>query len=170
MFAQISAVVAVLAALVATAQAILSRRAAHGALVDNLLLAFRSDDDRAARATVYNLGAKPHQDWTPAEIAAAEAVSVQFATLGFMIRNSYLNSRPVGDFWGMRAVRLYRILGPYIEDRRRVWRSPEQWIYFEWLARTAARRLRRMPPWWEGRKWRLLKAATGEIDQDLPSI
>jgi hypothetical protein len=61
------------------------------------------------------------------------------------------------DIWGSRFVKLYKILGPFIEKRRVQWQSPEHWIYLEWLSRTAWIHIKRHKPWWTGRSWARVK-------------
>jgi hypothetical protein len=57
---------------------------------------------------------------------------------------------------------LFVILAPLIADQRAKKNAPDQWIYFEWLARQAVRYMDRKP-WWESRSWEILKSKSASL-------
>lgn len=139
------------------------RTAAHGELIHETMGMFRDPANRAARATVYTLEDKQLAEWSADDCRAAEYVAVQFSQLGFLIKNRYLSQRAFMDFWAARFCRMYAILEPYIEQRRGEWSSPDQWIYFEWLARHSFRHSKKHKPWWDRHSWKRLQRATKDL-------
>jgi hypothetical protein len=124
---------------------------------------FRDPAYRAARATVYTLEDKQLAEWSVDDCMAAEYVAVQFSELGFLIKNRYLSQRAFMDFWAARFCRMYAIVEPYIEQRRCEWSAPDQWIYFEWLARHSFHHSKKHKPWWDKRSWERLQRATKDL-------
>lgn len=159
----VAAVVAALAAIAATVQLFAMRTAAHGELIHETMKMFRDPANRAARATVSTLEDKQLAEWSADDCRAAEYVAVQFSQLGFLIKNRYLSQRAFMDFWAARFCRMYAILEPYIEQQRGEWSSPDQWIYFEWLARHAFHHSRKHKPWWDRRSRERLQRATKDL-------
>src|SRR5690242_7435812 len=127
------AVIAVVAAGVSSVQVLVARRASHGALMVEMLSKFWDDDSKTARQGLKGLSRKPVSTWSREEIRHAEQVCHQLSLMGFVIKNSYAHKRAFVDYWGIRAVRAYRILEPLVEQRRSQIQAQDQWVDFEWL-------------------------------------
>jgi hypothetical protein len=136
------------------------RAAAHGELVNQTVLRFA--ESGKARGTVYDLADKPMEEWSEKELQAAIVVAVEFSNLGFLIKNGYVSKRAFMDLWAIRCVRLYVAVKPFIDWERSRFNSPQQYIYFEWLARSAFRRVtkRKRKLWWNRRSWYRLQRST----------
>ncbi|MFG3642904.1 hypothetical protein ACGF3C_21840 [Micromonospora sp. NPDC047762] len=167
MTAQISAVVAIVAALISCVQLLVGRSVSRGGILSAVMMNHWSAENVALRDVVYGLGNKEYAQWSEEERAAATAVGIQISQVGFLLRNSYADRRAFLDFWSSWCVRLFVILSPMIADLRTRQNAPDQWIYFEWLARKAYRHTLRRP-WWQRYAWASLKRQTRQLpDPDV---
>jgi hypothetical protein len=139
------------------------RRIAYGERTNELFELMHNEHNRKVREVVWGLEGKPVSDWSEDEIKAVHRVAADYAQLGFTLRHSHLHRKPFLDIWGRRTIQLYRIIGPFLEARRREWDSPERWIYLEWLARCALLDANRRQPWWKKRPWLKLQQATPDL-------
>ncbi|MEW2144462.1 hypothetical protein AB0869_16795 [Micromonospora vinacea] len=162
MTAQISAVVAIVAALISCVQLLVGRSVSRGGILSGAMTNHWSAENVALRDVVYGLENKDYAQWSEEERAAATAVGIQISQIGFLLRNSYADRRAFLDFWSNWCVRLFVILSPMIADLRLRQNSPDQWIYFEWLARKAYRHTSRRP-WWQRHAWASLKRQTRQL-------
>ncbi|MHC1562531.1 DUF4760 domain-containing protein [Actinomycetospora sp. C-140] len=163
MTAEISAIVAVVAALISSAQVWVSRNSSRGEILRDAMKEHWSAANVADRDIVYALGDKPYTDWSRAEREAALRVGIRISQLGFLLRNSYADRNSFLDFWAPWCIRLFKILAPLTAEQRATKKAPDQWIYFEWLARKAVLHTTKKP-WWERSAWLKLKRRT----KDLP--
>lgn len=162
MTAEISALVAVIAALISCLQVWVSRASSRGQILRDAMKDHWSQASVDDRDVVYILQAKPYPEWSTEERDAAVRVAIRISQLGFLLRNSYADRKSFLDFWAPWCVRLFVILSPLIADQRVSQNAPDQWIYFEWLARKAAQYATRRP-WWEKRSWDSLKRKTRSL-------
>lgn len=153
----ISAWVAVIAAIVATAQVFVMRSTAQTELLRQVLHNLYDEQMRDARRIVYGLRERAVESWSAEERRAVELVGAQYSRLGFLIKDGHLRRRNLIDTFGPRVIRAWAIIEPYVEqDREKAPTTPPQWIYFEWLAQEAHRQARqrfRRKPWWARRSW-----------------
>lgn len=163
MIEMLSASIAVAAAVIATVQAIVARRAAHGELMGSMLTEFWREENLGAREIVFTLDAKPATDWTASEVEAAESVARQLSHIGILVKNRYVAERAFMTYWAEKALRAYVVLEPHINARRLEWNSPDQWLYAEWLGRRAALFLKNRRQLRSTRGWSRLLARTGEL-------
>jgi hypothetical protein len=155
----ISAIVAVIAALAAAAQLLIMQRLSQQEISSGSMLDFWSAENRALRAIVWNLEGKPYSEWLPEERHAADQVATQLSLLGMLIKQHNMSREAFLNFYGTWCVRAFLILTPLVKEKRAEYQSPDQWIYFEWLARVAERQLQKRP-WWRSRSWTRLKSRT----------
>jgi hypothetical protein len=162
MTAEVSAVVAIVAALIACLQVVVSRSTSQSAILRDAMSSHWSPDSVANRDIVYALENKDYDQWTTGERDVARSVAIQISQVGFLLRNSYADRKSFLDFWAPWCVRLFTILAPLIAEERDKKNAPDQWVYFEWLARRALRYMARKP-WWESRSWKILKSKTASL-------
>jgi hypothetical protein len=162
MSAQISAVVAVVAALISCIQVLVSRSTSRSEILSEVMRNHWSAENVRARDVVYGLAGKEYADWSAEERATATTVGIAISQVGFLLRHSYADRKAFLDYWAPWCVRLFVILAPMIADMRLRQDAPDQWIYFEWLARMASRHAQRRP-WWRSRSWATLKLRTGQL-------
>jgi len=162
MTAEISAVVAVIAALISCIQVWVSSASSRGQILRDAMKDHWSQENLDDRDVVYGLQGKPYGKWSADERDAAARVAIRISQLGFLMRNSYADRKSFLDFWAPWCVRLFIILSPLIADQRVSKNAPDQWIYFEWLARKAALYTARKS-WWEKRSWEALKWRTKSL-------
>jgi hypothetical protein len=159
---EISALIAILAALISTVQVLVTRTSSRGDILSQTMRHHWAPENRAKRDIVLGLDGKPFDEWSQSETDAAVSVAIQISQLGFLLRHSYADRNAFLDFWATWCIRTYKILVPLIANRRIEQGAPDQWIYFEWLARRAALHMERAP-WWERRSWIRLKRRTNSL-------
>jgi hypothetical protein len=167
--ANISALIAIVAALIASVQVVLMRTSSRADVLSQAMRHYWNAEHRQHREIVYGLEGKPFPEWSESEIEAATEVAIQVSQLGFLVKQSYADRNAFLDFWGPWYIKSYQIVAPLIADRRARWGAPSQWVYFEWLARSAALHLRK-PPWWQGKLWLQLKRKTGDLADPSATI
>lgn len=159
MTAEVSALVAVLAAALSAVQLIIMRSSSRGTILTEAALSFWNRSSRQDRGVVQRLEGKPFSDWTPDEMECAERVAIQISQLALLMRHSYADRQAFLDYWGSWCIRFYKVLSPLIAHQRVVDAGTDQGIYFEWLARTAMVHARRRP-WWQRSQYLRLKRST----------
>lgn len=165
MIETLSAVVAIVAAIVATVQAVIARAATHGELARETLHDFWDKDSVDLRQHVLNLQQKQLGDWTELDMAAADQVARQLSLMGFMVKHRYIAKGPFMEFWGGRAIRIFRIVEPHLMTRREEWSAPEQWVYAEWLARSAFLYAQKRRRFTDTRSWKRLQVRSAGLCQ-----
>ena len=158
--AVIATLVALVAVLVSFQQMRKSEFIAHGALLSEILAYLYSEHARATRAVVWQLDSDDFADWTKDQLHAAEEVGRCFNRIGFLMRNGYLDSKELLEWWGLVVIKTYRITVKSIESRRERDGDEAHFIYYEWLAREAVV-VRKRNAWYVKRKWAETKVATG---------
>jgi hypothetical protein len=163
----VSAAVAVVAAVVSTIQLIAVQRVSRNEVGSEAMRDFWAPEARKHRATVWTLEGRALTEWSEDERWTADLVATRMSYMGLLFKNRYASSEAFLNFYAPWCVAAFRILSPFVAEKRREYNSPDQWIYFEWLARTAEVHLRRRS-WWTGRSWQRLKRQTAAVpDPDL---
>ena len=162
MLAVISAVVAVIAALIACIQVWVSRATSRSQILGDAMKDHWSAANVSDRDVVYGLEGRPYAEWSIEERETARRVGIRISQVGFLLRNSYADRNAFLDFWAPWCIRLFVILSPLIADQRMSKNAPDEWIYFEWLARKASQYTAKTP-WWEKRSWASLKQKTRNL-------
>lgn len=151
--AVVSAVIAVVAALAASAQVFFLRESTHAGLLRDALRDIYSKELRDDRAKLYHLSTKAYSEWSRDDFETANRVAIFFARIGFLVYRKYLPRRDFVEFWGEITIRCYKVCEPMIVARRDSESIPHHFIHFEWLAREAIKGSNRQP-WWLSRSWR----------------
>lgn len=157
-----SACVATVSAGVASYQVVTMRRISLAELSTHSIMDFWSRQNREARSVVRALGDKPFSEWTQEELEAADVTAAQMSSMGLLIKGNLVMKDEFLDFYSGWCVSLFNRISPLVAARRREYGAPDQWVYFEWLARQACLH-RRRTPWWRGGEWARLKEATPDV-------
>ncbi|WLS45415.1 hypothetical protein Q3V37_29315 [Micromonospora profundi] len=159
----VATIVAVLAALISLGQLRRAQRIAHGSLLNEILEYLYSDSARQARRTVLQLHGAPLETWTEEQYLAAENVGRVFNRIGFLMKNGYLESAELLEWWGPTAIATYRVSAPMVEKRRRDEGFPSHFIYYEWLARKAVAQGDKHA-WYNRDGWKRLRTSTSGLN------
>jgi hypothetical protein len=141
--AEISALIAVVAAVLSAIQLLVMRTSLRGTILTEAAQIFWNRANREDRLVVSRLSGKTFSDWTPGETECGGRVAIQISQIALLVRHSYADREAVLDYCASNCVNYYRILTPLIEQQRA--RSPEtdEGIYFEWFARKSLIHMRK---------------------------
>jgi thiol:disulfide interchange protein len=103
--AEVSAVVAIIAAFIASLQVVVSRSTSRSEILRDAMRSHWSPDSVASRDIVYGLEKKNYDQWSADERDVASNVAIQISQVGFLLRNSYADRRSFLDFWAPWCVR-----------------------------------------------------------------
>lgn len=159
--AEISAVVAIFAALISTIQISAMRWSSRSEVLSTAMQSHWSPANVANRQAVLMLKEKPYAEWSDDEVAIASSVALEIAKVGLLVKGSYVDRKAFLGFWSRSCLEFCHILVPLIADQRRRSGLLDS-IHFEWLARQSALYLGRRP-WWESESWLRLKRRTDSL-------
>jgi len=134
----IALIALIISVLIAIHQIIEMRLATYATAFNIVMGILQTDKRRNERKLVMEiLSKKPMESWSLEDISAAENVCQSYDTAGIMIRNKMLPVNIIADSWGNSIRTTWKILAPFIEQRREKNNSTEYWDDFEWLAKQA---------------------------------
>jgi hypothetical protein len=160
--AEISALVAVLAAILSGVQLIVMRTTSRGTILTEAAQIFWNRANRDDRIVVIGLEGKPFDDWTQDEKNCASRVAMQVSQIALLLRHSYADREAFLDYWASWCVRYFVILSPLIASERIQNAGADQGIYFEWLARQSLIHMKKRQ-WWQRGRFLRLKRATSDL-------
>ena len=122
-----------------------TRRSSNAQVFLSVERMLQDDEMRKSRGALYH--APPYASWLtlPESASAAymhhcEVVSQAFNTAGYLIEKGLLDQNLVIDLWGQGIVDMWAVCSPEIQTRRTEEGFARLWVYFENLARAAARK------------------------------
>jgi hypothetical protein len=167
MATEISALIAVLAAVLSALQLLLMRTTLRGTILTEAAQIFWNRENREDRLALAALEQKPFDEWSDVEIETAGRVQIQISQIALLLRHSYADRRAFLDYWASWCVRYYVVLVPLIAHERAERPGTDTGLYFEWLAREAMLHMRKRQ-WWEKPKYLRLKNATRDLPDAAP--
>jgi hypothetical protein len=105
--AELSAVVAVAAALISALQIVVARWSSRSGVLASVMQDHWSSEKVKQRGVVLDLEGKDFAIWSDEERAAAQSVALQINSVGFLLRNSYVDRKAFLGYWASWCVRYY---------------------------------------------------------------
>lgn len=162
----VSAIISVAAALSAALQWRVMRKAAQSDVLRQVMREINDPSFRQARRTAYSIeSGRPIEDWSEGERLSADIICAKYSEIGFLAKNRFIATEAFVRHYGGQFIRTYRKLSEYVDRERQRFNSPNQYVYFEWLARNSYIELTKANhvDWWEGGEWRNLQMRTGDM-------
>lgn len=157
-----SATIAVIAALFAALQIIVTRRLSRADLISQAMAEYFSQASRTQRQAFWKLKNESYEQWSDSDIEVADKVATQLSYLGLLIKHGYGSGDAFLSFYGSSCVQAFTVLAPLVAQRRAEYDAADQWIYLEWLARTCAK-FGESDPWWQKESWKKLVRETPTV-------
>lgn len=114
------------------------KKADRGRTYYEVLKDLQNEPIRAARRTVFELKDVSFDKWNDEQKQAGEQVCSSYDVVGMLVRHGFVGEDLVIESWGDSLRRLWPILEPLVESRRKR-NSPAFWDDFQYLARRATR-------------------------------